>query len=84
VVALNKALLLYGNSVIIDHGVGVFSSYSHMDSSVVVDGQFVHKGEVIGYMGETGYVTGPHLHWEAIIHNVLVNATLFVEGPTDP
>jgi murein DD-endopeptidase MepM/ murein hydrolase activator NlpD len=84
VVALNKALLLYGNSVIIDHGVGVFSSYSHMDSSLVTDGQFVHKGDVIGYMGETGYVTGPHLHWEAIIHNVLVNATLFVEGPTDP
>ena len=80
--ALNEALLLYGNTVIIDHGVGVFSLYAHMDSSVVTAGQSVRKGELIGYMGQTGYVTGPHLHWEAIVHGTRVNARLFTLGAT--
>ena len=83
-VALNEQLLLYGNTVILDHGVGVFSLYGHMDSSVVVQGQAVAKGELIGYMGQTGYVTGPHVHWEAIVHGTRVNGGLFTLGATDP
>jgi len=84
VVALQTALVLYGNAVVIDHGVGVFSAYCHLDSAIVSQGQVVHQGDLIGYMGQTGYVTGPHLHWEAIVHNVRVNALLFTLGPTDP
>ncbi|MEK7247881.1 MAG: M23 family metallopeptidase [Chloroflexota bacterium] len=84
VVALNEELLLYGNVVILDHGVGVFSLYAHMDSSVVVAGQPVSKGQLIGYMGQTGYVTGPHVHWEAIVHGTRVNGGLFTLGATDP
>lgn len=84
VVALNEELLLYGNMVILDHGVGVFSLYGHMDSSVVVAGQSVSKGQLIGYMGQTGYVTGPHVHWEAIVHGTRVSGGLFTLGATDP
>lgn len=84
VVALNEALQLYGNAVILDHGVGVFSLYAHMDSSVVSAGQPVAKGELIGYQGQTGYVTGPHLHWEAIVHGTRVSGGLFTLGATDP
>lgn len=84
VVALNQALLLYGNEVIIDHGVGVYSLYAHLDSSVVAEGQTVQRGDLVGYMGQTGYVTGPHLHWEAIVHGTRVNAGLFTLGALDP
>ena len=84
VVALNEELLLYGNMVILDHGVGVFSLYGHMDSSVVTLGQSVSKGQLIGYMGQTGYVTGPHVHWEAIVHGTRVSGGLFTLGATDP
>lgn len=84
VVALNQELLLYGNMVILDHGVGVFSLYGHMDSSVVTLGQSVSRGQLIGYMGQTGYVTGPHVHWEAIVHGTRVNGGLFTLGATDP
>jgi len=82
-VAFASALYLYGNSVILDHGVGVFSDYSHMQSFVVSAGQFVHQGDLIGYMGETGFATGPHLHWEAIVHGVRIDARLFTLGGAD-
>jgi murein DD-endopeptidase MepM/ murein hydrolase activator NlpD len=84
VVAMAQELYLYGNSVIIDHGVGVFSSYNHMQSSVVTPGQYVEQGQLIGYMGQTGFVSGPHVHWEAIIRNVRVDPRLFTYGAADP
>lgn len=84
VVAMAQELYLYGNSVIIDHGVGVFSSYNHMQQSIVTPGQYVQQGELIGYMGQTGFVSGPHVHWEAIIRNVRVDPKLFTYAPADP
>jgi hypothetical protein len=84
VVALAEELYLYGNAVIIDHGVGVFSGYNHMTQSAVPAGQWVNQGDLIGYMGETGFVTGPHVHWEAIVHGVRVDAMLWTEGGVDP
>ena len=47
-------------------------------------GQSVHQGDLIGYMGATGFVTGPHLHWEAIVHGVRVDARLFALGGAEP
>lgn len=84
VVALAEQLFLYGNSVIIDHGAGVFSGYNHMQSIVVVPGQSVAQGELIGYMGQTGLVTGPHVHWEAIVHGVRVDPLLWTEAAVEP
>ena len=84
VVALAKELYLYGNSAIIDHGVGVFSGYNHMSSIVVTAGQYVNQGDLIGYMGATGFATGPHLHWEAIVQGVRVDPRYWTEGGVEP
>ncbi len=52
-----------GRSVIIDHGLGLFSMYFHLLDVTVKEGMQVKKGEVIGRVGQSGRVTGPHLHW---------------------
>lgn len=52
-----------GNYVTIDHGDGFRSQYLHLDKFVVEEGQEVPQGHIIGYMGDTGVVTGPHLHF---------------------
>ncbi len=55
---------LRGNCIVIDHGCNIFSVYMHLSKRLAVVGQSVAKGEVIGRVGATGFVTGPHLHWE--------------------
>ena len=55
----------YGNYVWIDHGDGKATIYAHMSDAVAYVGQYVSAGEIIGYVGSTGYSTGPHLHFEA-------------------
>ena len=62
-VVLARDLYYSGNTVIIDHGIGLFSIYCHMSKIRVREGAFVGKGEPIGYTGSTGRSTGPHLHW---------------------
>ena len=62
-VVLARDLYFSGNTVIINHGIGLFSIYCHMSKTIVRKGAFVDKGEVIGYTGSTGRSTGPHLHW---------------------
>lgn len=62
-VALVRNLYFSGNTVIVNHGFGLFSIYCHMSKVIVREGDFVDKGESIGYTGSTGRSTGPHLHW---------------------
>ncbi len=52
-----------GNSVVIDHGWGIYTMYFHLKDVFVKEGSFVKKGDVIGTVGKTGRATGPHLHW---------------------
>ncbi|RLC59294.1 MAG: hypothetical protein DRI30_00865 [Chloroflexi bacterium] len=84
IVALGEELFLYGNAVILDHGAGVFSGYNHMTSLAVSAGGFVNQGDLIGYMGATGLVTGPHLHWEAVVQGVRVSPSLWTLGGVEP
>lgn len=63
----------YGNMVDIDHGNGIMTRYSHAMQVVVVPGQHVRRGQVIAYMGSTGYSTGPHVHYEVRVNGSPVN-----------
>ncbi len=56
-----------GNTVIVDHGLGVFTSYSHMSRMDAQPGQVVAAGQQLGLVGMTGLATGPHLHWELVV-----------------
>jgi len=62
-VVLARNLYFAGNTVIIDHGLGVFSLLAHLSRIDVQPGTVVGRGEVVGQSGATGRVTGPHLHW---------------------
>ena len=72
-VVLADNLFFSGNVVYIDHGLGVFTMYCHMSEILVKEGSFVHAGEVIGKVGATGRVTGPHLHLSVIVMGTSVD-----------
>jgi len=65
VVVIVDRFFLAGNVVYIDHGGGVVTSYFHLSKTLVAPGETVKRGQVIGLVGNTGRVTGPHLHWAA-------------------
>jgi murein DD-endopeptidase MepM/ murein hydrolase activator NlpD len=68
----------YGRQVVINHGHDLVTLYGHLSSIAVLPGQHVTRGQVIGYVGQTGRATGPHLHYEVRIHNVPVNPHKFL------
>jgi len=72
-VVLSEELIVLGNVTVIDHGWGVFSAYAHQSEVFVQVGDWVEKGQLIGLVGETGRVSGPHLHWEVIVGGVQVD-----------
>ena len=63
----------YGNTIIVDHGGGMTTLYGHMDGFAVSAGQTVSIGQVLGYVGNTGFSQGPHLHFEVRIGGAPVN-----------
>ena len=69
----NKASKGYGNLIIINHGYGYRTLYAHMDKFKVKVGDEVERGDVIGFVGNTGLSTGPHLHYEVIQNGRKVN-----------
>ncbi len=78
-VLMAEAAQVRGNVVVIDHGMGVHTLYAHMNEIWVEPGQMVERGEIIGTVGSTGLVTGPHLHWELRVGGVAVNPLEWTE-----
>jgi murein DD-endopeptidase MepM/ murein hydrolase activator NlpD len=72
------ALNVRGNATIMDHGWGVFTGYWHQTEQYVSVGEFVSTGQVIGTIGATGRVSGPHLHWELWVNGVPVDPMQWV------
>jgi murein DD-endopeptidase MepM/ murein hydrolase activator NlpD len=68
-----------GNTVVIDHGAGIMSMYFHLDKINVKKGDKISRGEVLGTVGSTGRVTGPHLHWGVRIYGQRVDPANLVE-----
>ncbi|MDO8752918.1 MAG: M23 family metallopeptidase, partial [Anaerolineales bacterium] len=72
-VVFTALLTVRGNATIIDHGWGVYSGFWHQEESYVTVGQYMKTGELIGKIGDTGRVTGAHLHWELWVNGIQVD-----------
>jgi len=72
-VALAEEQYFSGNTVLIDHGLGLFSFLAHLSETSVAEGQAVDRGQVVGKAGATGRVTGPHLHWTVRLNGARID-----------
>lgn len=79
-VAFAGEIGIYGQTVMIDHGLGLFSTYSHLSDFRVKEGDMVSKGDIIGSTGKTGLAGGDHLHFGILIHNTFVNPIEWLDG----
>lgn len=77
-VVLAEELYFSGNTVIVDHGLGVYSLYGHLSATDVAVGEDVKAGTILGKVGATGRVTGPHLHWGVTVNKARVNPVRMV------
>ena len=73
VVVFTESVIVRGNATVIDHGWGIYTAYGHQSEILVNVGDQVEQGQLIGRIGETGRVSGPHLHWEVIVGGVQVD-----------
>jgi murein DD-endopeptidase MepM/ murein hydrolase activator NlpD len=77
-VVLAEPLYFSGNTVVVDHGLGVYTLYAHFSETGVQPGDLVETGALLGKVGATGRVTGPHLHWGLTVNRARVNALQIV------
>lgn len=73
IIKISQDRFYSGNSIVIDHGHGVYSCYFHLSKMNYKVGDFIKKGEVLGLSGDTGRITGPHLHYTIRIHGIIVD-----------
>lgn len=72
-------LFFTGWTVIIDHGLDIFTVYGHLSKTLVESGQLINRGDLIGLAGSTGRSSGPHLHWGVKIHGLYIDGIDLVE-----
>lgn len=82
-VALTGEFFFPGRLVILDHGLGLHTAYFHLDTIAVTDGQLVARGELLGTVGMTGRITGPHLHFGAQVGAARVDPAVLLELAID-
>lgn len=80
-VVLARNLFFGGNTVVIDHGMGIYSIYMHLSKFDVSPGEIVLKGQTVGLVGSTGRATGPHLHFSMKLHEISANPVSFTRLP---
>ncbi len=73
-----------GQYIKIEHGYGYTTLYGHLSRRLVVRGEKVHKGELIGFSGNTGRSEGPHVHYEVRLYGQHVNPVMFMAAPIEP
>jgi murein DD-endopeptidase MepM/ murein hydrolase activator NlpD len=78
-VVLAENLYFSGNTVVLDHGFGIYTLYAHLSAIEVKPGQSVETSTEVGKVGATGRVTGPHLHWGLTVQHARVNAMQIVQ-----
>lgn len=78
-VILAQPLDIRGNYILIDHGWGIYSGYAHNSQFFVVPGQWVRKGDVIAFSGNTGRATGAHIHFEMALGGAWINPQQFLD-----
>ena len=79
IIVLSEPLFFGGNTLVISHGIGVFTVYMHLDSFGKKTGEKAAKGDVIGFVGSTGRSTGPHLHFGVKVGDASVNPVAFTK-----
>lgn len=79
-VVLAEELKVAGNAIILDHGMGVYSAYYHLNAFHVTPGVFVKQGDLIADVGSTGFSTGPHLHWSIYNNGVYLNPWTMIDA----
>ena len=75
-----KNMFFTGNTVILDHGLGLISIFAHMDEIFVSEGQYIEISEKIGSVGMTGRATGPHLHWGIYLEDTPVDPLTILDS----
>jgi len=80
VVVLTEYQEVCGNALVIDHGWGIFTRFCHLESFAVAQGDTIQTGQIVGQIGNTGRSTGPHLHWEILVHSIQVNPFSWIEN----
>jgi len=83
-VALAQELFFSGNTVVVDHGLGIYTFYGHLSEIDVKVGDDLQSGQVLGKVGATGRVTGPHLHWGLTVERARVNPLQLVKLLANP
>ena len=73
-----------GNTIILDHGHGLMSMFCHLSEIQARIGDVIERGQTIGLVGQTGRVTGPHLHWSVSLNDARVDPSLFVTQKSSP